>query len=92
MLIELEDTARTGFQFVYDTVDDLVEVDLTQDGETCQIAELTLEQADRWRTGKARLFRASGFVEPLAAGTVMAPDASADDCAWLKRIGIAVER
>jgi hypothetical protein len=91
MRFELEDKAGTEFVFSYNDEIDLVEVDATIDGETCQIAELTLEAADRWRTGKARYFAASGLTDVVTAQTLLADDASANDGAWLDQLGIGVE-
>lgn len=89
MRFELEDTAGTGFRFTYNDETDRVEVEAMVDGEICEVAELTLEAADRWRTGKARFHRASGFTDMVSTTSFFASDdASIDDAAWLGQLGI----
>lgn len=89
MRIELTDEAGTGFRFELNTETELVEVTIDQDGEVREVAELTLEQADRWRTGKARLHRNTGLVEPVSAAALLG-DADGD-AAFLEQLGIEAE-
>ena len=88
MRFELADLAGTGFRFEFDDEVNLVEVTLANDPD-CVIAELTLEQADRWRNGSATVHTSAGFRDVLTAETVTGEDdTSANDLDWLDSLGI----
>jgi hypothetical protein len=93
MRVELEDKARTGLDYQYNTDSDLVEVSLiAENGAIAVIAELSLEVADRWRTGKAKVHSASGWCEPITAETLTRPESATDeDDHWLQQLGISSE-
>lgn len=86
MRFELEDTAQTGLTYEYNDETDMVEVGLDDQ----RFIELSLEAADRWRTGKARFHCDSGLTDVVSAQSLTAAvdDASEDDGAWLQQLGI----